>query len=70
MFQLHKNVKEDALSTNNGKKQVKFEDSEVLPHCNDSSKDEEETVSSETTHVELDDRIPPELERYIRVSAF
>lgn len=63
---LHKNVKEDALSTNNGKKQVKFEESEVLPHCNDSSKDEEETVLSETTHEELDDRIPPELERYIR----
>ncbi|CAH1641833.1 unnamed protein product [Spodoptera littoralis] len=63
---LQRNVKEDAVSTVNGKKQVNFEEDKVLRHSHDSSKDEEESVLSETTHEELDDSIPPALERYIR----
>ncbi|KAH9645638.1 hypothetical protein HF086_005287 [Spodoptera exigua] len=65
---LHKNVKEGAVSTTNSKKQVNFAENGVKPHCNDSSKDEKETILSETTPEELDDSIPPGLERYIRVS--
>ncbi|KAJ8708302.1 hypothetical protein PYW07_010427 [Mythimna separata] len=63
---LEKNVKQITEPSNNLRKQVSFSEKTVLSDHNDSSEDQEEKELPGTTHQELDDRIPPDLERYIR----
>ncbi|KAJ8708646.1 hypothetical protein PYW08_010028 [Mythimna loreyi] len=63
---LEKNVKQTTVPTNGLRKQVSFSENRVLSGHNDSTEDQEEKELPATPHQELDDRIPPDLERYIR----
>lgn len=67
LFQVLENVNQNTETSNKGKKQVNFKASKVLCDRDDFTEDKKEKDLQET-HRELDDRIPPDLERYIRVS--
>nr|XP_049706259.1 trichohyalin isoform X2 [Helicoverpa armigera] len=63
--QVHQNVKQDT-GTTDVRKQVSFIDIGDQKYHNDSADHQKEKNLSDTKHQELDDSIPPDLERYIR----
>ncbi|XP_063897188.1 LOW QUALITY PROTEIN: trichohyalin [Helicoverpa armigera] len=63
--QVHQNVKQDT-DTTDVRKQVSFTDIGDQKYHNDSTDHQNEKNLSDTKHQELDDSIPPDLERYIR----
>ncbi|PZC76074.1 hypothetical protein B5X24_HaOG205152 [Helicoverpa armigera] len=65
--QVHQNVRQDT-ETADVRKQVSFTDIGDHPYHNDSADHQKEKNLSDTKHQELDDSIPPDLERYIRMN--